>query len=72
MIEYNIYKMSTPKEFWDGPFKTLKAAWKEFEEKYANEPGQPQDFAIFKTITTRVSNKWVRRKSGPRRASKSR
>lgn len=70
MIEYNIYKMYTPKEFWAGPFKTLKAAQEEFEKTYSNDPEQPQDFAIFKTITTRVSNKWLRRKSGQRRGSK--
>jgi hypothetical protein len=70
VIEYAIYKLSRPLEYWDGPYKTLKAALLEFKKNYANAPKQSQDFAIFQIITTKVKTKWVTKKSKPRRASR--
>lgn len=71
MIEYAIYKMCRPNpEYWDGGYKTLTEARAEFKAKYANDPEEPQDFAIFKIITTRVKTKWVTKRSKPRRASR--
>lgn len=68
---YAIYKMYRPDpEYWDGPYKTLKAALADFKKSYTNPATEPQDFAIFKIITTRVKTKWVTRKSKPRRASR--
>jgi hypothetical protein len=70
MIEYAIFKMYRTPEYWDGPYKTLKAALADFKKSYANAPEQSQDFAIFKIITTKVKTKWVTKKSKPRRASR--
>jgi len=71
MIEYAIYKLyrNSP-EYWDGPYKTLKAALVEFKKNYTNPATEPQYFAIFKIVITRVKTKWVTRKSKPRRASR--
>lgn len=70
VIEYAIGKMyKKSPEFWEGPYKTLKAALGDFKKMYANPPHVSQDFEIFKITTTKVKTKWTK-KSGPRRASR--
>ena len=62
MIEYAIFKLCRPPEYWDGPYKTLTKAKAEMAKSYANDHEEGQDFAIFKIITTKVKTKWVTRK----------
>lgn len=61
--EYQIFK-DYPRhpEFWDGPYRTLELALKDWREKYMNEKGA-QDFVVARVTYTPIkrTNEPVRR-----------
>lgn len=62
VVEYWIYKMYRKPEQWDGPYDSLSKAKEDFAKTYSNDPTQPQDFAIFRQVTTTTRIAWPRKK----------
>ena len=54
MVEYAIFKMYRSPAHWDGPYKKLSQAVKDFKEHYVNPAPLGQDFAIFKITYHRL------------------
>ena len=51
-VEYAIYKMYQDPEYWDGPYRTLKQAIAEYRRVYAPRVTEPEDFRVYKIVTT--------------------